>query len=192
MCAQNGWADTQVRPYGQQRAKIFVGSASCSRPRAHNVRPYGWCEPCRAGGLAPAAGRRGRRSLRTGTDRLRGALCLPPTGGKVARPKAVTDEGADERSITSVGTLISLASLDSFPLPGGSHYGAPADRHSEAPKGPWESVFSAGESGLPRRACGPPGNDEERPGAPLCRGAPMCAPAFWRPLWGSCHGVGRD
>ena len=49
------------------------------------------------------------------------ALCgrpqsLPPTGGKVARPKAVTDEGADERGITSVGTLISLASLDSFPL----------------------------------------------------------------------------
>ena len=30
------------------------------------------------------------------------------------------DEGADERGITPVGTLISLASLDSFPLEGGS------------------------------------------------------------------------
>ena len=29
-----------------------------------------------------------------------------------------------ELSITPVGTLISLASLDSFPLEGGSHYGA--------------------------------------------------------------------
>ena len=83
-----------------------------------------------------------------------------------------------------MGTLISLASLDSFPLPGGSHYGAPADRHSEAPKGPWESVFSAGEYGLPRRACGPPGNDGQRAciavgrglPPPPCRGAPMCAP----------------
>ena len=35
----------------------------------------------------------------------------------------------------------------------------PCPRHSEAPEGPWESVFSAGEYGLPRRACGPPGHD---------------------------------
>ena len=41
---------------------------------------------------------------------------------------------------------------------------------------PVESVFLCGGCGLPRRACGPPGHDEERPGAPLCRGAPMCAP----------------
>ena len=31
--------------------------------------------------------------------------------------------GQIERSIIPVGTLISLASLDSFPLEGGSHYG---------------------------------------------------------------------
>ena len=42
----------------------------------------------------------------------------------------------------------------------------PADRHSEAPEGPWESVFFPGEYGLPRRACGPPRNDKERTGAP--------------------------
>ena len=75
MCAQKGWEDTQVRPYGQQRAEIFVGAAPCGRPQS-----------------------------------------LPPTEGKVAFAKQMTDEGADERSITSVGTLISLASLDSFPL----------------------------------------------------------------------------
>ena len=32
--------------------------------------------------------------------------------------------GQIERGIIPVGTLISLASLDSFPLEGGSHYGA--------------------------------------------------------------------
>ena len=51
---------------------------------------------------------------------------LPPTGGKVAFAEQMTDEGADERGITFVGTLISLASLDSFPLPGGSLFAVPA------------------------------------------------------------------
>ena len=37
-----------------------------------------------------------------------------------------------------------------------------AIRHSEAPKGPWESVSFPKEYGLPRRACGPPRNDGQR------------------------------
>ena len=42
---------------------------------------------------------------------------FPPQGG---RWPAGPDEGEKVRSITPVGTLISLAALDSFPLPGGS------------------------------------------------------------------------
>ena len=42
---------------------------------------------------------------------------FPPQGG---RWPAGPDEGEKVRSITPVGTLISLASLDSFPLKGGS------------------------------------------------------------------------
>ena len=34
VCAQNGWADTQVRPYGTQRVEIFVGAAPCGRPQS--------------------------------------------------------------------------------------------------------------------------------------------------------------
>ena len=45
-----------------------------------------------------------------------------PLGG---RWPAGPDEGAEGRTpIIPVGTLISLASLDSFPLSGGNHYGA--------------------------------------------------------------------
>ena len=44
----------------------------------------------------------------------------------MAFAEQMTDEGADERGITFVGTLISLASLDSFPLPGGSLFAVPA------------------------------------------------------------------
>ena len=63
---KRGRADTQVRPYGQERAEIFVG------------RPM-W---------PPAS--------------------LPPTGGKVAFAKQMTDEGAKGKpSMTSVVTLIS-------------------------------------------------------------------------------------
>ena len=56
--------------------------------------------------------------------RRRGGLldapqAFPPQGG---RWPDGPDEGADERDITPVGTLISLALLDSFPLKGGSHY----------------------------------------------------------------------
>ena len=57
----------------------------------------------------------------------RGLLDAPdlPPGGKVAFAKQMTDEGAEGRTVTiPVGTLISLASLDSFPLEGGSRYGA--------------------------------------------------------------------
>ena len=42
---------------------------------------------------------------------------FPPQGGRWPEGP---DEGADERGITPVGTLISLTSLDSFPLEGGS------------------------------------------------------------------------
>ena len=45
---------------------------------------------------------------------------FPPQGGEVARRAGC---GGNERGITPVGTLISLALLDSFPLEGGSHYG---------------------------------------------------------------------
>ena len=44
------------------------------------------------------------------------------------------DEGADERRITPVGTLISLALLDSFPLEGGSHYGREKVNWPEGPR----------------------------------------------------------
>ena len=67
----------------------------------------------RGGPVWPPAGRWGHRPLRITRQTF-------PLGGR--RP-AGPDEGADERGITSVGTLISLASLDSFPLEGGSHYG---------------------------------------------------------------------
>ena len=43
---------------------------------------------------------------------------------------------------------------------GGRAFALP--RHSEATKGPWESVFFPEEYGLPRRACGPPRNDGQR------------------------------
>ena len=45
----------------------------------------------------------------------------------MAFAEQMTDEGAEVRRITPVGTLISLASLDSFPLEGGSLFawGAP-------------------------------------------------------------------
>ena len=46
-----------------------------------------------------------------------GRPAFPPQGG---RWPAGPDEGEKVRSITPVGTLISLASLDSFPLKGGS------------------------------------------------------------------------
>ena len=76
MCATKTGADTQVRPYGQERTEIFAGAAPCGRPQA-----------------------------------------FPPQGGRWPEGP---DEGADERGITPVGTLISLTSLDSFPLEGGS------------------------------------------------------------------------
>ena len=167
LCAQKGWADTQVRPYRQERAGLFVGAAPCGRPRADgDIGPYGWCGPCRArrvvasfafppqggrwpegpdegaegrigqhprgyphqsacrltaspwkgeaflrgareGGLArraktaPAGAFRGQppqsggswAEMKPAWAATRRVLCLPP-GGKVARPKAVTDEGA--------------------------------------------------------------------------------------------------
>ena len=53
MCAQNGWADTQVRPYGAQRVEIFVGAALCGRPRAdEDIGPYGQQRPGIAVGAA--------------------------------------------------------------------------------------------------------------------------------------------
>ena len=81
--------------------------------------------------------RRARRPRRAvGADRIRrrGGPMWPPAGARCA-------------------PLRSGATLWGRGLP------APS-RHSEAPKGPWESVFFPGEYGLPRRACGPPRNDE--------------------------------
>ena len=46
-----------------------------------------------------------------------GLLWDAPTFPLGGRWPAGPDEGADERRITPVGTLISLASLDSFPIP---------------------------------------------------------------------------
>ena len=48
------------------------------------------------------------------------ARAFPPQGGRWPEGP---DEGADERGVTPVGTLIRLAALDSFPLGGGSHDG---------------------------------------------------------------------
>ena len=33
-CAQKGWADTQVRPYEDERTGYAVGTAPCGRPQS--------------------------------------------------------------------------------------------------------------------------------------------------------------
>ena len=50
--------------------------------------------------------------------------------------------------------------------------GVRPSRHSEAPEGPWESVFFPGGYGSPRRACGPPRNDGQRACIAVGRGFP--------------------
>ena len=62
MCAPKTGADTQVRPYGQERTEIFAGTALCGRPRAgEDTGPYGWCnsvgrdDPARRGPPKAAA-----------------------------------------------------------------------------------------------------------------------------------------
>ena len=46
MCAPKTGADTQVRPYGQERTEIFAGAAPCGRPRADgDIGPYEYHEP---------------------------------------------------------------------------------------------------------------------------------------------------
>ena len=53
-------------------------------------------------------------------------MCAPAVRAPLVKKRgwpAGPDEGDEVRHITPVGTLISLASLDSFPLGGGSHVG---------------------------------------------------------------------
>ena len=79
-----------------------------------------------------------------------------PLGGRW--PKG-PDEGAACGAFPVNGIPQSPPRGGDSPLSQGGQ-GVRPPRHSEAPKGPWESVFFPGEYGLPRRACGPPRNDE--------------------------------
>ena len=88
---------------------------------------------------APAMTCRGRR--------LRRPLAFPPQGGRWPEGP---DEGEEVRRITPVGTLISLASLDSFPLEGGSHEGAHAARPLPPPCAHWGTSPKGGGFGAAR------------------------------------------
>ena len=72
--------------------------------------------------LSPLGGSEGYRACDDeGAASWTHRKAFPPQGGRWPEGP---DEGEEVRRITPVGTLISLASLDSFPLEGGSHYGA--------------------------------------------------------------------
>src|SRR5699024_8428498 len=105
---------------------------------------------------------------------------FPPQGGRWPEGP---DEGADERGVTPVGTLISLALLDSFPLEGGSLFAWGATTRRALPlRLPRSSGAKKGEAApcgrpqsLPshRGEGGPKGRmrGRARRASPFCRGA---------------------
>ena len=121
--------------------------------------------------LSPSGGSEGYGACDDEGRGLPGAPDLP-LGGKVARPKAVTDAGA---SVCHV-----LGGHAGPPLQDGqTRYivgAAPCGRPQSLPPTGGKVAFAKQMTDEGASKTTYPLRRARRPGAPLCRGAPMCAP----------------